>query len=94
MPPGKKKRRKRRINPKFLHNSISSIVPGIRNYVASTMVFDAIQVLHYIKCHKISQDNFWHKHIILKALKNQIILPLKNVYHVKNDISLLYHIQI
>ena len=45
MPPGKKKRRKRRIKPKFIHNSISNIVPGIRNYVASTMVFDAIQVL-------------------------------------------------
>ena len=51
MPPGKKKRRKRRINHKFMHNSISNIVPGIRNYVASTMVFDAIQVLCYIKRH-------------------------------------------
>ena len=45
MPPGKKKRRKkRRINLKDVNNSIPKIVSGVRNYVAAEMVFDAVQV--------------------------------------------------
>ena len=45
MPPGKKKRRKRRrINFKVVNNSVPKIVSGVRNYVAAEMVLDAIQV--------------------------------------------------
>ena len=45
MPPGKKKRRKRRnINQKVKNISVPKIVSGVRNHVAAELVFDAIQV--------------------------------------------------
>ena len=60
MPPGKKKRRKRRrTNPKITNDVKTNIVPGIRNYVAAIMVFDAIQVhnLKYLVSHNYTLND-------------------------------------